>query len=118
MASWWVAFYLTSMGPLYGRTLQNLGFGAAVDAVLAANPSPGTTEVPGTAQVLIDELTVSGDADAARAGLDRWYAAGAEMPVIVLPPNRSLDELEHTLDALRPTPPELLDQEEPDVTDE
>jgi hypothetical protein len=40
------------------------------------------------------------------------------MPVIVLPPNRSLDELEHTLDALRPTPPELLDQEEPDVTGE
>ena len=57
VASWWVAFYLTSMGPLYGRTLQNLGFGAAVDAVLAANPSRGTTEVPGTAQVLIDELT-------------------------------------------------------------
>ena len=116
VASWWVAFYLTSMGPLYGRTLQSLGFGAAVDAVLAANPSPGTTEVPGTAQVLIDELTVSGDADAARAGLDRWYAAGAEMPVIVLPPNRSLDELEHTLDVLRPTPPELLDQDEPDIT--
>ena len=103
LASWWVAFYLTSMGPLYGRTLRNLGFGDAVDAVLAANPSRGTAEVPGAAQVLIDELTLSGDATAARAGLDRWYAAGAEMPVIVLPPNRSLDELEHALDVLRPT---------------
>ena len=27
-AVWWVAFYLTSMGPLYARTLRRLGFGA------------------------------------------------------------------------------------------
>ena len=60
-------------------------------------------QVPVAAQVLIDELTLSGDATAARAGLDRWYAAGAEMPVIVLPPNRRLDELEYALDVLRPT---------------
>ncbi len=103
LASWWVAFYLTSMGPLYGRTLRNLGFGDAVDAVLAGHRPGGTAEVPVAAQVLIDELTLSGDATAARAGLDRWYAAGAEMPVIVMPPNRSLDELEYALDVLRPT---------------
>jgi alkanesulfonate monooxygenase SsuD/methylene tetrahydromethanopterin reductase-like flavin-dependent oxidoreductase (luciferase family) len=116
VASWWVAFYLTSMGPLYGRTLHNLGFGAAVDAVVAANPSRGSTEVPDSAQVLIDELTVSGDAEAARAALDRWYAAGAEMPTIVLPPNRSQDELEQTLDALRPIPGKVTDREERNVT--
>jgi alkanesulfonate monooxygenase SsuD/methylene tetrahydromethanopterin reductase-like flavin-dependent oxidoreductase (luciferase family) len=116
VASWWVAFYLTSMGPLYGRTLHNLGFGAAVDAVVAANPSRGTSEVPESAQVLIDELTVSGDAGTARAALDRWYAAGAEMPAIVLPPNRSHDELEHTLDALRPATGKVTDRDEQNVT--
>ena len=102
LASWWVTFYLTSMGPLYGRTLRNLGFGDAVDAVLAANRPGGPAEVPAAAQVLIDELTLSGDATAARAGLDRWYAAGAEMPTLTLPPGRPVEELDHMLEALRP----------------
>jgi alkanesulfonate monooxygenase SsuD/methylene tetrahydromethanopterin reductase-like flavin-dependent oxidoreductase (luciferase family) len=102
LASWWVGFYLTSMGPLYRRTLRQLGFGAAVEEVLAANPSHRTTEVPASAEVLLDELTIWGDLPAARAGLDRWYAAGADMPVLTLPPNRSLDELDEVLEALRP----------------
>ena len=62
----------------------------------------GSAEVPAAAQVLIDELTIWGDAANARAGLDRWYAFGAQMPVVVLPPNRGIDELEHVLDVLRP----------------
>jgi len=81
------------MGSLYPQTLRSRGFGPAVDAVLAANPSRGSAEVPAAAQVLIDELTVHGDATAARAGLDRWYDAGAEMPVLALPPTQSPEEL-------------------------
>ena len=50
----------------------------------------------------MDELTVHGDAAQARARLDRWYAAGAEMPAIVLPPNQPVDDLLHTLESLRP----------------
>ena len=102
IASWWVAFYLTSMGPLYRGTLRRLGFGAAVDVVLAANPDHRTADVPASAQVLLDELTLCGDAASARAGLDRWYAAGAHMPVLALPPNRTIDELYHVLESLRP----------------
>ena len=101
-ASWWIAFYLTSMSPLYARNLRRLGLGAAVDEVLAANPTRGTANIPESAQVLLDELTIWGDPDRARASLDQWYAAGADMPVIVLPPNRSPDELEHTLKTLSP----------------
>jgi alkanesulfonate monooxygenase SsuD/methylene tetrahydromethanopterin reductase-like flavin-dependent oxidoreductase (luciferase family) len=101
-ASWWIAFYLTSMGPLYARNLRRLGLGAAVDEVLAANPTRGTANIPESAQVLLDELTIWGNPDRARASLDQWYAAGADMPVIVLPPNRSPDELEHALKTLSP----------------
>lgn len=54
-------------------------------------------------QPLIDELTVSGEAEIAQAGLDRWYTAGAEMPVVVLPPNRSVEELDHAIEVLRPS---------------
>jgi alkanesulfonate monooxygenase SsuD/methylene tetrahydromethanopterin reductase-like flavin-dependent oxidoreductase (luciferase family) len=103
VAAWWVAFYLTGMGPLYPRTLHRLGFGAAVDEVVAANPTRRTAEVPPSATVLLDELTVWGDADAARAGLDRWYAAGAGSPVLALPPNRPVEELDHILESLRPS---------------
>ena len=102
VACWWVATYLLAMGPVYARTLRRLGFGAAVDAVLAANPTRRGTEVPASAQVLLDELTVWGDADAGRASLDRWYEAGAELPVVVLPPGRPVAELEYALQALRP----------------
>ena len=102
LASWWVAFYLGSMGPLYRKTLRRLGHGQAVDEVLAANPTPRTFDVPESAQGLLDELTVWGDAEHARAALDRWYAAGAEMPTLTLPPGRSVDELDHILESLRP----------------
>jgi alkanesulfonate monooxygenase SsuD/methylene tetrahydromethanopterin reductase-like flavin-dependent oxidoreductase (luciferase family) len=104
VASWWVATYLLRMGSMYERTLRRHGLGAAVDAVLAANPDRRGGEVPASAQVLLDELVVAGAADAARAGLDRWSAAGAELPVVVLPPGRPVDELEYTLEALRPDP--------------
>jgi len=100
MASWWVAFYLTSMGPLYRQTLLRLGHGRGVEQVLAANASRGTFDVPESARVLLDELTLWGDAEQAAHGLDRWYAAGAQMPTVVLPPGRPVEELDHMLESL------------------
>lgn len=102
LASWWVAFYLGSMGPLYRSTLRRLGHADAVDEVLAANPTPRTYDVPESARGLLDELTLWGDADRARAALDRWYAAGAELPTLTLPPGRTVDELDHMLETMRP----------------
>jgi alkanesulfonate monooxygenase SsuD/methylene tetrahydromethanopterin reductase-like flavin-dependent oxidoreductase (luciferase family) len=91
LAQWWVGQYLTRMGPLYRTTLRRLGFEAAVDEVLAGRAAP---------QVLLDELTVHGDAGNAAALLERWRAAGAQPPVLVLPPGRPLDELDHMLTTL------------------
>ena len=102
LASWWVSFYLLSMGPLYRQTLRRLGHGNAVDEVLAANPTPRTFDVPASARVLLDELTLWGDADRGRAALDRWYAAGAELPALTLPPGQPVAELDHILDSMAP----------------
>ena len=93
------------MGPVYASTLRRHGLGTAVDAVLAANPTRRTTDVPATAEALLDELTVRGDAGSSRAAVDRWYRAGADLPVLVLPPRRPVAELEYALDVLRPIPP-------------
>jgi alkanesulfonate monooxygenase SsuD/methylene tetrahydromethanopterin reductase-like flavin-dependent oxidoreductase (luciferase family) len=103
IASWWVAFYLTNMGPLYRRALRHLGYGTAVDDVVAANPTLRTTEVPESADVLLDELTVWGDAASAQAALGRWFEAGAQQPILTLPPHRPVAELDHMLEVLRPS---------------
>ncbi|HEX3258707.1 MAG TPA: LLM class flavin-dependent oxidoreductase [Pseudonocardia sp.] len=92
VAAWWLAFYLTSMGPLYATSLREQGLGEAVDAVLAANGRGVPPTVPPAAQVLVDELLVTGPGE-----LERWYAAGVDAPGLVLPPGRPLDELEQTL---------------------
>jgi len=81
---------------------RRLGHGQAVDAVLAANPTPHTFDVPESARVLLDELTLWGDAEQARSALDRWYAAGAQAPALTLPPGRPIEELDHMLDSMRP----------------
>jgi alkanesulfonate monooxygenase SsuD/methylene tetrahydromethanopterin reductase-like flavin-dependent oxidoreductase (luciferase family) len=100
VASWWVTFYLTRMGPLYARTLRDAGFAEAVDAVLTA--AADGADVPPAGEVLLDELIIRGDAGSAAAALDGWYEAGADLPVLVLPPGRDLQELDDVLVALRP----------------
>jgi len=104
LAAWWIGFYLTAMGPLYPRSLRRAGFAGAVDQVLAAGSAPGSRPLPEGARSLVDEVTVCGDAERARTVLERWYRAGADMPVLVLPPGRPVEELLDTVEAMRPGP--------------
>ena len=104
IASWWITFYLTSMGSLYRRSLSERGYHRQVEAVLAGNPTHDTTDVPAAAQDLLDELTVRGTPDTARDQLQHWYTAGAEMPILTLPPHRTIAELDYMLETMRPHP--------------
>lgn len=102
-AAWVVAFYLMRMGEVYHSTLRRLGYGAAVDAVFAANKGRRKPSlVPEEASVLLDELTVCGTFDSAPDKLDSWYAAGADMPILMLGPGHSRDEIDAILRAFRP----------------
>ena len=102
-AAWFVAFYLVSMGTLYRQSLVRQGFGKEVEAVLAANAPKFTGAVPPDAEALLEELIVFGTPAQARARLAAWHAAGAVMPVLLLRPQLSAEELDFTLQALRPT---------------
>lgn len=102
IASWWVIFYLHSMGPLYREAMTRHGLGEAVTALLTTEPDPRTSDVPESAQVLIDELTLCGDPDRAHDALDTWYNAGAQMLALTLPPGRDLAELDYMLEVMRP----------------
>ena len=99
LADWWIAFYLTRMGPLYGQALKRFGFGSEVDALAAAPAGLPSRIAPG----LIDEITLCGPPQRALALLDEWYTAGADAPCLVLPPGHDADELEAMLVALAPT---------------
>jgi alkanesulfonate monooxygenase SsuD/methylene tetrahydromethanopterin reductase-like flavin-dependent oxidoreductase (luciferase family) len=102
-AAWFVAFYLSTMGSMYRQSLTRQGFGKEVEAVLKANTPKFIGAVPADAEELLEELTVFGTPTEARRRLARWHAAGAALPVLLLRPNLSPDELEFTLNALRPT---------------
>jgi alkanesulfonate monooxygenase SsuD/methylene tetrahydromethanopterin reductase-like flavin-dependent oxidoreductase (luciferase family) len=101
-AAWFVAFYLTTMGTLYRQNLVRHGFGAAVEAVLAANAPKFTGIVPSKADELLEQLVVYGTPGDARERMARWLAAGADLGVVFLRPNLNPEEIEFTLDAFRP----------------
>jgi alkanesulfonate monooxygenase SsuD/methylene tetrahydromethanopterin reductase-like flavin-dependent oxidoreductase (luciferase family) len=90
------------MGPLYRQRLVQLGFAKEVEAVLAANTPKSRGIVPADAEALLEELTVFGTPEEARAQLARWYAAGAEFPSLLFPPHLAPAELEFMLEAFRP----------------
>jgi alkanesulfonate monooxygenase SsuD/methylene tetrahydromethanopterin reductase-like flavin-dependent oxidoreductase (luciferase family) len=56
--------------------------------------------VPQEAEVLLEELTVYGTPDEARARLARWRQAGAELPILLLPPQLEPAQIDFTLSAL------------------
>jgi alkanesulfonate monooxygenase SsuD/methylene tetrahydromethanopterin reductase-like flavin-dependent oxidoreductase (luciferase family) len=101
-AAWFVSFYLTTMGPLYRRSLARQGFSREIDAVIGANSPKFTGEVPPAADRLLEELTAFGAPAEARERLGEWHAAGADMPLVFLRPNLTPEQIEHTLGAFGP----------------
>jgi alkanesulfonate monooxygenase SsuD/methylene tetrahydromethanopterin reductase-like flavin-dependent oxidoreductase (luciferase family) len=101
-AAWYVAFYVTTMGAVYRDGLTRFGFGKEVQSVLAANSPKMLGVVPPDADALLEETIVYGTPDEARRRLDRWYAAGAAMPTLLLPPNMTPEQMSFCLSAFRP----------------
>jgi alkanesulfonate monooxygenase SsuD/methylene tetrahydromethanopterin reductase-like flavin-dependent oxidoreductase (luciferase family) len=101
-AAWFLSFYLTTMGPLYRRSLIRQGYGKEVEAILAANTPKFAAQVPPDAQELLEQLIVYGTPEEACRRLARWHAAGATMPMLLLRPNLTPAELDLTLSAFRP----------------
>lgn len=100
-AAWVVSFYLSTMGAIYRDSLTRFGFGKEVAAVLAANSPKHTGVVPPDAEILLDELIVYGTPDEACRRLARWYAAGVDMPILLLPPHMTPDQIALNLDAFQ-----------------
>jgi hypothetical protein len=89
------------MGELYRRILARLGYKAAVEALMAANAPRALPIVPNDAEVLLEELTIFGTPDSAPTRLAGWYEAGASMPVLLLGPDLTPDQIDRTLEVFR-----------------
>ena len=98
-----VAWYLTAMGDVYGRIVAGRGYGAAVEAIKAANPRPrpqnGT--VPAEARAVLEEFTAHGTPAQVREQLERWDGV-ADVTMVGLPPGMPWDAVEATLRAAAP----------------
>jgi alkanesulfonate monooxygenase SsuD/methylene tetrahydromethanopterin reductase-like flavin-dependent oxidoreductase (luciferase family) len=101
-AAWVIAFYLTTMGPIYRNVLNRYGHQAEVAAVLEANQGRKPSVVPSEAEVLLDQLTLYGTGDEVREKLAQWYAVGATMPALMTNPHLELDQISFVLNAFQP----------------
>jgi alkanesulfonate monooxygenase SsuD/methylene tetrahydromethanopterin reductase-like flavin-dependent oxidoreductase (luciferase family) len=99
LAAWWLATYLTRMGPLYPRMLaERFGMTAAVSAIVDAADPKQEAELPAVAEELARDVTLFGTYDEAGAVIAEWSAAGADDLNLVLPPSRPEEELREVLD--------------------
>jgi alkanesulfonate monooxygenase SsuD/methylene tetrahydromethanopterin reductase-like flavin-dependent oxidoreductase (luciferase family) len=98
-----IAWYLCAMGDVYARSVSRQGYGAAVQAILEANPRPrpGSAVVPAEAEVVLEQLAVSGTPDQVRDQLAGWDGM-VDLAMIGLPPGLPWAIIEATLRAAAP----------------
>lgn len=97
------AWYLCAMGDVYARSVSEQGYGAEVQAVIAANshPSPQGSVIPPEAQKVLDQLAVYGSVNDVRSQLELWNGV-VDIVMIGLPPSLPWQSLETTLRAAAP----------------
>ena len=97
--------YLTFPG--YARHFRALGYGAVVDAVQSAwsrgDRAQAAAAIP---DELVDRVAVHGSLEQCRVGLERFRAAGLDLPIVSMRPADEdwLTTLERAIDLLAPQP--------------
>ena len=99
-----LAFYIGGMGRFYRETVARHGF---ADAAAEVRRRWEARERDAAADAVTDELldafAVVGDAKRCRARLDDYRAVGADLPIIALPGDAALADVERTVRALGET---------------
>jgi alkanesulfonate monooxygenase SsuD/methylene tetrahydromethanopterin reductase-like flavin-dependent oxidoreductase (luciferase family) len=98
-----IAWYLCAMGDVYARFVSEQGYGAAVQAILDANPRPRPDSgvVPAEARTVLDQLAAHGTKSQVRDQLAAWDGA-VDLAMIGLPPGLPWATIEATLRAAAP----------------
>ena len=98
-----MAYYVGGMGTYYYDLFQRYGY---VDESVRVREAWAAGERERAAQCITDEMidniTIIGDADDCLRKVQRYRAAGADMPVLSLPHGAGTDAMHRTLEALAP----------------
>lgn len=97
--AWFLAFYMTMMGPVYPRTLARLGYGAEVVAIQQANQGIKPGIVPPEAEEMLRKLTIFGRPDQVAGQLDKWFEHGATKGSLLLNPGLSIEQYDLILES-------------------
>jgi alkanesulfonate monooxygenase SsuD/methylene tetrahydromethanopterin reductase-like flavin-dependent oxidoreductase (luciferase family) len=97
--TWFLAFYMTLMGPVYPKTLVRLGFGAEVAAVQQANEGGKPAVVPPEADELLRKLTIFGRPDEVKDQLTKWREHGATIGSLLLNPGLTIEQYDLILES-------------------
>lgn len=98
-----LAWYIVAMGDNYARLLREQGFGAEVDAVVAANrdPKPGACVIPPEAESLFEQFTVVTDPGDANEALTAWDEL-CDVTTVGMPPGVPAETIFNLIRAAAP----------------
>lgn len=97
--AWFLAFYMSMMGPVYPKTLVRLGYGAEVTAIQQANAGQKPAIVPPEADELLRKLTIFGRPETVKAQLNNWYDNGATAAALLLNPGLTIEQYDLILES-------------------
>jgi len=97
--AWFLAFYMMLMGPVYPKTLVQLGYGAEVEAIQQANQGQKPAVVPPEADELLRKLAVFGRPDSVKAQMEKWFAHGATKATLLLNPGLEKEQYDLILES-------------------
>lgn len=97
--AWFLAFYMSLMGPVYPKTLVRLGYGAEVTAIQEANKGQKPSVVPPEADELLHKLTIFGRPDSVKEQLNKWFEHGATQGALLLNPGLTIEQYDLILES-------------------
>ena len=101
-----LAYYIGGMGTFYFNLIQRSGFGPEAEAIQGAwkrGDRAGAAEQ--VSDALVEALSLTRDAAASNAQLDRFRSAGATLPILMPPRGATIAMIRRTIELLAPGAP-------------
>lgn len=100
-----LAYYVGGMGTFYARFMARTGLGPEADSIRAAwQRGDRTGAVNRVSQSMLDRCTLGSEPTTAVERLEEIRLEGCRLPIVSFPHAASLEEIDHTVRALAPSP--------------
>lgn len=100
-----LAYYVGGMGTFYARFMEQTGLGREAEAIHATwQRGDRSGAVSCVSRSMLDRCTLGTDPTTALERLEESRLEGCRLPIVTFPHAASLEEIEHTVRALAPSP--------------